>query len=359
MPWNESTVVSERCRFVMTYLHGQMQMHELCAQFRISRPTGYKWVRRFQQEGAAGLYDLSRAPHRCPHRMSDEIAQWMLQERRKHPTWGARKILVRYKRCFDNPAAPSRSAISQLFKRAGLSKPPKRRKPPEHAGRPATPVSEPNQLWTMDFKGHFRTRDHRYCYPLTVMDGASRYLLACRGALNTCSQWVIPCIDRLFREYGLPATIHSDNGAPFASYRSIGRLSRLSVHWLKLGIVIERSRPACPQDNAAHERMHRTLKAHTTRPPAAHLGLQQRRFDDFVHEYNHERPHEALADHTPAEVYHRSTRTYPAQLPTPEYPGHFETRRVRKGCLKWRGKLLFIGKVLNGEVIGLKDHCAE
>jgi len=355
MPWNQSTVVNERCKFVVTYLKGVVQMSELCAGYGISRPTGYKWVKRYARFGPAGLYDLSRAAHHCPHRMSDEVAQWMLQERREHPGWGARKIVARFKRHCAARTAPSRSAVSQLFKRAGLSTQHQPRKHPARGGRRATAAQHPNELWTMDFKGHFRTADHRYCYPLTIMDHATRYLLACRGGLDTSGQWVIPYIDRLFREYGLPAVIHSDNGAPFACVRSIGGLSRLSVHWLKLGIALERSRPACPQDNPAHERMHRGLKAHTARPPAASLRAQQRRFDGFLHEYNHERPHEALADRMPAQLYRSSPRAYPAQLPTAQYPGHLETRRVNKGCLKWKGKFLFIGKVLSEEVLGLEE----
>ena len=355
MPWNESTAVNERCRFVMSYLEKQLPMSELCADYGITRPTGYKWVNRFEQWGLAGLEDLSRAPHHCPHRMSEEVAQWMLQERCTHPSWGARKIVARFKRRFARATAPSRSAVSQLFKRAGLSQAVSRRRKPERAGGAHAPVSEPNALWTIDFKGHFRTRDHRYCYPLTVMDGATRYLLACRGGLNTRTGWVMSFVDQLFKEYGLPTAIHSDNGSPFACYASVGRLSRLSLHWLKLGIAIERSLLACPQDNPAHERMHRTLKAHTTRPPAAHLALQQTRFDHFLHEYNQERPHSAIADRTPAELYRPSARAYPSHLPSPEYPGHFEQRRVRKGCFKWKNQLRFIGKVLDGQVLGLEE----
>ena len=196
----------------------------------------------------------------------------MLQERCTHPAWGARKIVARFKRRFARATAPSRSAVSQLFKRAGLSEAVSRRRKPERAGGAHAPVSEPNALWTIDFKGHFRTRDHRYCYPLTVMDAATRYLLACRGGLNTRTGWVMSFVDQLFKEYGLPTAIHSDNGSPFACYASVGRLSRLSLHWLKLGIAIERSRPACPQDNPAHERMHRTLKAHTTLAPRGPSG---------------------------------------------------------------------------------------
>ena len=357
MPWRETRVVDERCRFVMTYLRGQVPMEELCAEYRISRPTGYKWVERYEQEGPRGLHDRSRAPHHCPHRIDAQTAQWMIEDRRAHPTWGARKIVVRFKQRYPRKAAPAPSSVSELFKREGLVRARKRAKqPPERVGRAAHAVNEPHQLWTLDFKGQFRTGDHRYCYPLTIMDSASRYLLACRGQLNTRGAWVLPFIDRLFQEHGLPQAVHSDNGAPFACYPSIAGLSRLSVHWLKLGIRVQRSRPACPQDNPAHERMHRTLKADTARPPAASLRAQQQRFDRFVAEYNHERPHEALADQTPAQLYRSSTRPYPARLPEPAYPGHFEHRRViGNGCLKWKGQFIFVSGVLSGETLGLEE----
>jgi transposase InsO family protein len=341
----------------MTYLSGQVPMSELCAEYRITRPTGYTWVGRYQQEGPQGLHDRSKAPHTCPHRIDEEVVQWMIEDRRAHPTWGARKIVARFKLRFPRKAAPAPSSVSELFRREGLVRARKRSKPISvRTGRAATRALEPHQLWTMDFKGQFRTGDRQYCYPLTIMDSASRYLLACKGQLNARGAWVLPFMDRLFREHGLPATVHTDNGAPFACNQSIAGLSRLSVYWLKLGITIERSRPACPQDNGAHERMHRTLKADTARPPATTLRTQQQRFDRFIAEYNHERPHESLADRTPATLYRSSPRAYPARLPNPSYPGHFEPRRVGShGCFKWKGRLHFIGSVLMDETVGLEE----
>jgi putative transposase len=356
MPFSEITAVDERCRFVTTYLSDVVSMSDLCAEYRISRPTGYKWVERYRQYGPAGLYDRSRAPHDCPHRMDDEVAQWMLQDRRQHPTWGARKIVRRFKTRFPKQHAPSPSAVAELFNREGLSRPAKRTRRPHRAGGQHPNAINPHDLWTIDFKGQFRTGDRHYCYPLTIMDCASRYLLACRGALNTCGHWVIPFMDRLFKEHGLPHSIHSDNGAPFCSFNSIAGLSRLSVHWLKLGITIERSRPGCPQDNPIHERMHRTLKADTARPPATNLRTQQTRFDHFTHEYNRERPHEGIEERIPAQLYRSSPRPYPARLPEPEYPGHFEQRRIASnGCLKLKGNVLFIGAVFSGEELGLEE----
>jgi putative transposase len=356
MPFSEITAVDERCRFVTTYLSDVVSMSDLCAEYRISRPTGYKWVERYRQYGPAGLYDRSRAPHDCPHRMDDEVAQWMLQDRRQHPTWGARKIVRRFKTRFPKQHAPSPSAVAELFNREGLSRPAKRTRRPPRAGGQHPNAINPHDLWTIDFKGQFRTGDRRYCYPLTIMDCASRYLLACRGALNTCGHWVIPFMDRLFKEHGLPHSIHSDNGTPFCSFNSIAGLSRLSVHWLRLGITIERSRPGCPQDNPIHERMHRTLKADTARPPATNLRTQQTRFDHFTHEYNRERPHEGIEERIPAQLYRSSPRPYPARLPEPEYPGHFEQRRIASnGCRKLKGNVLFIGAVFSGEELGLEE----
>jgi putative transposase len=355
MPFNETNRMDERCRFALAYLSGQYEMSELCSSYGISRPTGYKWVGRYLQGGPLGLQERSRAPHSCPHRMSEEVAQWFLAARRKHPRWGPRKLLKRFKDSFPRRTSPSRSAVAALLKRAGLSQPRRRRSRKGVLGRRAVRVYQPNELWTIDFKGHFRTTDHRWCYPLTLMDYASRYLVGCQAYLQIDTGGVQRAMQRLFHEYGLPEAIHSDNGAPFAS-TGIAGLSHLSVQWLKLGIRLHRSRPGCPQDNGAHERMHRTLKAETARPPAGNLRAQQRRFARFRAEYNHERPHEALADQSPAKLFRPSPRQYPSKLPEPQYPGHFEVRRVAEnGCIKWNGKFVFIGAALRAEWLGLEE----
>jgi transposase InsO family protein len=287
--------------------------------------------------------------------MSEQSARWFLAARRRRPRWGPRKLLKRFKDAFPGRAAPSRSAIAALLRRAGLSQPPRRRMRRQKGGRRTLRVYRPNELWTIDFKGQFRTADQRWCYPLTVMDRASRYLVGCHGSLRIDTGEVERLMQRLFHQYGLPEAIHSDNGAPFASTGLAG-LSRLSVQWLKLGIRLHRSRPGCPQDNGAHERMHRTLKAETARPPAAHLRAQQRRFVRFRAEYNHQRPHEALADQPPAKLYQPSLRQPPSKLPKPQYPGHFEVRRVAEnGCIKWQGQFVFIGAALRGEWLGIEE----
>jgi len=355
MPWNETDPMDQRCKFVVAYSSGQFEMAELCKLFGVSRPTGYKWVRRYQGEGAIGLKERSRAAHRCPHRMSEAVAQWMIGDRKAHPQWGPRKILKRYKDSHPHQRAASRSAIAALFRREGLSKPRRRRRRSRGGQDRVGRVLQPNQVWTIDFKGQFRTTDHRWCYPLTVMDGATRYLLEVHAHSRISSLDVQRRMRWLFEQYGLPEAIHSDNGVPFASSGFTG-LSRLSVYWLKLGIRLQRSRPGCPQDNAAHERMHRTLKAHTTRPPGCNLRAQQHRFDHFRAEYNRERPHESLSDRTPAEFYRHSARAYPRHLPEPHYPGHFHVRRVRTdGSIKWLGHLHFTSTALCGEWVALEE----
>jgi len=356
MPWNESTRMDERRAFVEAYLTGRFGMQELCRCVGVSRPTGYLWVERYRRQGEAGLADRSHAPQHCPHRTPTEVSERLVALRRQHPHWGPRKLLRVASRRWPQLPLPSRSATAGILRRAGLVAERRRRAPtPERAAQAVQTPSAPNALWTIDFKGQFRTGDHRWCYPLTVADAASRCLLECHGQLRPTAAPTAQRLRRLFREQGLPECIHSDNGAPFASLGITG-LSRLSLEWLKLGIRIERSRPACPQDNASHERMHRTLKQATARPPAAHLAAQQRRFDQFRREFNFERPHEALADHTPAEFYQPSPRPYPERLPEPHYPGHFERRRIsHAGELRWHSRHLFLSSVFAGELIGLEE----
>jgi putative transposase len=356
MPWNESTRMDERRAFVEAYLSGCFSMTELCCSVGVSRPTGYLWVARYRGHGEAGLRDRSHAPQHCPHRTPPEVSERLVALRRRHPYWGPRKLLTVAARRWPALALPSRSATAAILRRVGLVAERRRRTPPiERPAQAARAPSTPNALWTIDFKGQFRTGDHRWCYPLTVADAASRCLLECHGQLRPTAAPVIQRLRRLFRAQGLPECIHSDNGAPFASV-GLGGLSGVSLEWLKLGIRLERSRPGCPQDNASHERMHRTLKQATARPPAADLAAQQRRFDHFLHEFNHERPHEALADRTPAELYRPSPRPCPEHVPEPVYPGHFEARRITgAGELRWRSRRLFLGSVFAGELLGLEE----
>jgi putative transposase len=354
MPWNEATVMDQRKAFVEAYWSGRYGMTELCRSAGVSRPTGYLWLERYRRFGEAGLVDRSHAP-RQPQRTAVTLLEPYLELRRLHPRWGARKLLQWMARRRPEVAALSHSTLEAAFKARGLvdGRRPQRLLP--RTGSPVSAPTQPNDVWSIDFKGQFRTGDHRYCYPLTLTDSASRYVLATHGGYSTDGRWVERRLHAVFAEQGLPAVIHSDNGSPFAS-SGLGGLSWLSIGWLKLGIELELSRPGHPEDNPRHERMHRELKAETARPPAANLRAQQRRFDRFRCEYNEERPHESLHGHVPADLYRPSSRPLPARVPEFTYPGHFEIRRVRQqGVLKWHRHLLYLGQAFGRETVGLEE----
>jgi transposase InsO family protein len=357
MPWDEATRMDRRERFVSEFDSCQYTMTELCERYGISRKTGYVWVDRYAQEGLAGLRDRSRAPRSCPHGTAPEVSERLLELRRLHPTWGPRKLLAWLEKREPERSWPVASTVGGILKRHGLVEDrAARRRPWPPSVRPSVQAEAPNRVWTGDFKGQFRTGDGRLCYPLTVADGFSRFLLAVVGLDTVSEAQAWPVFERLFREYGLPEAIKTDNGSPFASICALARLSRLSVRWLKLGIRLERIEPGHPEQNGRHERMHRTLKQETARPPAADRGAQQERFDRFRSVYNEQRPHEALAQKTPAELYHSSGRPYPEKTPEPEYPGHFEVRWVRpNGGIKWQGEFLFLSQALSGERVGLEE----
>jgi transposase InsO family protein len=353
MPWKEVEPMDERVKFVAAYREGLFTLVELCERFGVSRKTGYKWLGRYEAHGAAGLAERSSAPHTCPRTTPEAVRQAVIAQRRAHPSWGPRKLLVRLAQ--EQPQLvsqagklPVASTVGQILKAAGLVQAHKRRARPVHPGSGPLVAEQPNDVWCADFKGEFRTGDGGWCYPLTVSDACSRYLLACRGLPSTQHAGAQEAMERLFAEVGLPEAIRTDNGCPFCSQAILG-LSRLSVWWMKLGIAHQRIRPGKPQDNPRHERMHRTLKAQTTRPPAANAQGQQARFDGFQHEYNHERPHESLAMRTPASVWTPSRRPLPATLPTPEYAAHMQVRVVHSGgTIKLRGKVVFVSEVLEG-----------
>ncbi len=355
MPWQSSTPMDQRLQFVADYQRDSFSMSELCERYGVSRKTGYKWLAYYEVEGPAGLADHSRRPHRTPVATPAALCDDLMALRREHPTWGAKKLLARLaKRAPDRPW-PARSTACGLLKRAGMVR--QRRAERRRARPPSDRVvpAYPNAVWTTDFKGHFRTGDHRYCYPLTVMDGFSRFLLDCHGMLRPTWRETQRRFTRLFEMFGVPAVIRSDNGTPFASTALAG-LSQLSVWWLQLGIALDRITPAHPEENGAHERFHRTLKAETARPPASTCRAQQDRFDRFGWEYNHERPHEALGLVPPAERYEPSGRPLPARLLPPEYPGHWEVRRVgSNGCFKWHSEWVFLTNVLAGHPIGFEE----
>jgi transposase InsO family protein len=356
MPWSETTKMRERMRFVLDAEEEFFTMTELCQRYGISRVTGHKWLKRFRAGGLAGLSDLSRAPLHSPNRTAAAAVEALAQARSRHPSWGARKLIDWLLPRRPDLILPAPSTAGDILKRLGLIKPRRRRRHLSHWTGRLTEALSPNQVWTADFKGQFRTGDGRYCYPLTVADSFSRYLLACRSQLSVESTPTRKNFQRLFGEYGLPQVIRTDNGTPFAAPTAIRRLSRLSVWWIRLGIRPELIKPSHPEQNGRHERMHRTLKAETTRPPARDGRAQQRLFDSFRCEFNDERPHETLQGRTPSQLYSASPRPLPDRLPQPEYPGHFEVRKVsRNGGIRWKKGWVNISHSLLEEYVGLEE----
>lgn len=358
MPWRQTAPMTERIRFVLAYQDDLYSMTELCERFRISRKTGYKWLARAQEDGIEALHDRSRAPQSCPHRVDPSIEAALLEARRLHPTWGARKLLpwLGRKQPELTGQLPSASTTAELLARHGLVEHPRRRRRAKHPGSKPLETQAANEVWTADFKGQFTTQDRVLCYPLTVVEAHSRFLLGCQGLLSTETSGVIPVFTRLFQEHGLPTAIRTDNGTPFAT-QAIGGLSRLNVWWIKLGIQHQRITPGRPEQNGRHERMHKTLKREATRLPERDLSQQQARFDRFCTEYNHERPHEALAQETPAMHYRPSPRPFPATLPEVEYAGHLQRRWVSQaGTFRFRkGRQLFLSNALKHEWVGLEE----
>ncbi len=354
MPWRERSPMDERVQFISDYRRQLLSLTELCARYGVSRKTGYKWIGRYTTEGAAGLTERSSRPRHSPQATAARVADAIVALRKRYPTWGGKKILAVLREREPRWALPAVSTANDLLQRAGLVVARRRRRPLGHAGYPATPVTAPNQVWTADFKGQFRTTDAQLCYPLTICDAYSRFLLRCDALAAPTTADTIDRFRRAFAEYGLPQRIRTDNGEPFAA-ASLGRLSRVSVWWIRLGIRPELIAPASPQQNGAHERMHRTLKAETTRPPAATRLGQQHRFRAFQWRYNAERPHEALQQQPPARLYTASARLVPTHLEPLVYPGHWEIRRVhRPGVMSWHSRDLVISTVLIGEEIGLE-----
>jgi len=354
MPWKETCAVKERAQFVRDLASGQWTMTELCEHHGVSRPTGYKWARRHQEHGDDGLSEQSRAPKTCPHRTAAEIEEQVVLLKKTHG-WGARKLHRLLRKQVEASELPCRSTVFDILKRHGLVKQRRRRQRWQHPGAAPLHTDVPNEVWSIDFKGQFKTRDGVYCYPLTVLDNYSRYLLACTALHDVKTRGTKRTLERLFREFGLPEAIRSDNGAPFAS-TGIHGLCELNVWWMKLGIVHQRIQPSSPQENGAHERMHRTLKAATTRPPAQSLRGQQWKFDSFRSEYNTDRPHETLDDEAPASLWVPSPRPFPTRLVPPEYPSHFELRRVSNaGHFRLGAHQIFISHALRGDHLGLEE----
>lgn len=354
MPWRETCPMDERLRFVQDVHRPGWSIAELCRRYEVSRRTGYKWLAAYERAGPAGLADGSHRPRGCPHATPPAVVDLILQLQHRY-TWGARKVRRLLQDRVPADQVPTKTTVHRILERHGRVRPRRRSRRRFHAGPPGTPMDQPNAVWTADFKGQFRTGDGIYCYPLTVQDGASRFLLGCRGLLAPTTESSWPVFVRLFQRYGLPEWIRSDNGQPFAS-NALGRLSTLSVWWVRLGIRPELIEPAHPEQNGRHERMHRTLKAATARPPQGNLAAQQHCFDAFRRRYNTERPHEALHDATPASCYAASPRPYRATLPPLVYPGHFERRLVsRNGGIRWSNRWVNVSHLFAELEIGLEE----
>ncbi len=355
MPWKETCAMDERIQFVADHLRQESSLSELCRFYGISRPTAYKWLERYGLYGPAGLLERSRAPKQHPNQTPAAIEERIIALRQRHPQWGPRKLLVRLEKQAPDQRWPAESTVGEILKRHGLTQARRvRRQTPGYEGPRHEGVS-PNDVWAADFKGWFKTGDGCRVDPLTASDWKSRYLLCCHGPESTRYEHVRPEFKRTFREYGLPWAIRTDNGPPFASI-GLGGLSRLSVWWVRLGIWPERIRPGHPEENGRHERIHKTLKEAVAKPPKATLRAQQKALERFRHEYNEQRPHEALGMQTPADCYQASQRPFPERLPEIEYGPGVEVRRVRSnGQIKWAGETLFLSEALIGEPVGLRQ----
>jgi len=345
--------MEEKLRFVFEYEWGERSMTELCQRYAIARETGYVWLRRYRQTGAAGLIEHSRAAHRHGNQTPEDLEQLVLELRQAHMRWGPRKLKWVLER--DEPGRnwPAASTIGALLKREGLVVARKKRWRTAPYTEPLAHAEEANRVWCADFKGWFRTADRQRIDPLTISDARSRYLLRCQAVEKTDTARVQAIFEAAFREYGMPEALRTDNGPPFAS-RAVAGLSRLAVWWIKLGIVPERIAAGHPEQNGRHERMHRTLKQEAAQPPAANRREQQRTLDRFRQEYNEVRPHEALEMQTPAAIYQPSARPFPERVPEPQYPGTMLVRSVRpQGNFRWKKHDVFLSEVLWGERIGL------
>ena len=352
MPWKECHVMDERLRFVARLLEGE-KMAPLCAEFGISRKTGYKIFDRYKDCGLTAFTDRSRRPYRQANRLPAPIEATIVRLKREYPGWGAPKIREKLRLYLASVQLPAISTVHAVLDRHDLVKRRRRRRGGEPSTTTLTQPTAPNALWCADYKGEFMLGNRRYCYPLTITDFASRYLLTCEALGTTQERFAFTVFDRTFREFGLPAAIRTDNGVPFASPTALYRLSKLAVWWLRLGIRIERIEPGHPQQNGRHERMHRTLKAEATKPAAPNVLQQQARFDTFVARYNRERPHQALDMKVPADLYARSSRLYRG-LEDVSYPFADATFSVTHcGRICFHGRKINLSHVFAGQNVGV------
>jgi putative transposase len=359
MPWTQTDTMSERLRFVTALRKRKTTFKSLCAAFGIAPKTGYKWLHQFETTGPIGLEDRSRRPKSNSRAIASEMAERLVALRRDEPTYGPKKLVAWLERNEPGWELPAASTVGELLKRRGLVTPRRRLRHQKPRTEPMRHVTKPNAVWSMDFMGFFRLGDGTRCDTLTIADAFSRYLFCCKAGTavgDTVSKDVWAALVALFREYGMPKAIRVDNGQPWVAPKGSLGITKLSVNIVKVGIQIERIRPGKPQDNGRHERFHLTLQQETVRPAARSMREQQRRFDAFQRKYNDERPHEALRQRPPAEVYVPSPRSFPNDIEEPEYPSWYQLVVPSKwGNASFRGSDYFFSKALRDQIVGLEE----
>jgi len=347
--------MDERVKFIAAYLRGEMAVSRLCDAFGVSRKTAYKWIARYSEGGVGELVERSRRPHAHPNAMSPEVESLIIATRKQHGFWGPKKLVAVLRASYPGLKLPATSTIGHLLARRGLSHPRRAPRRSSPYGQPFLGYDKPNAVWCADFKGHFRLLDRSRCHPLTISDGFSRYLLKCEALRQTRLRFVKPVFEQTFREFGLPDAIRTDNGPPFSSLTLAG-LSMLAVWWIRLGIRPERIKPGRPDQNGRHERMHRTLKHEAVGPDRYEFAEQQKRFDFWRKEYNEVRPHEALGQMPPAQLYQPSPRPFPIEVPEPTYPARFEIKRINHaGYLFLSHYKYYLSCSLQHELVGLEE----
>jgi putative transposase len=355
MPWKETCAMEQKMQMIKCWKSGEFTITDLSFLHDVSRKTIYKWLKRYREEGPTGLGDRSRATMQHSNATRSEVTDRILAIKRRHVRWGPKKVVAWLKEQYQEEKWPAISTVSEILKREGLVNPRKKRRRTPPYTDPFTACDKPNAVWCADFKGQFKTEDGKVCYPLTITDSYSRYLLLCKGLRRPRFKETRACFELVFKEYGLPEAIRTDNGAPFASV-GIGALSKLSVWFMKLGIRPERIEPGHPEQNGRHERMHRALKETTASPPRRDIWAQQKAFDEFIYEYNFERPHEALEQKTPITAYQKSNSPYLRNIPPVIYPYGVVLRKVNcNGEIKWNKRNIYISKSLIREYIALKQ----
>ena len=355
MPWKETCAMDQKIQLIGDYLEQSYSITQLSKIYEVSRNTIYKWIKRYKQGGNEGLSTKTTAPLRHPNATALGIARQVVFLKLNHQSWGPKKIVYWLKQHYPDQTWPAVSTAGTILRQAGLVKPRKKHWKTPPYSQPFQECLGPNLVWSADYKGQFKTGDGQLCYPLTVTDNFSRVLLGCKALRHPNDSGSKPVFEAIFKKYGLPAAIRTDNGAPFAS-TGLGGLSRLSVWFIKLGIKPERITAGHPQENGRHERMHRSLKAATAKPPKANHREQQKAFNIFISEFNNERPHEALGMRTPASCHKLSLRSYPERLPEITYHGNYLVRQVRhNGEIKWKGEKVYVSQALAGEPVALKQ----